>query len=78
MAIVNLEQIKHWETIKGASHWLSVTFGELKSTKKRIVLLLVSLQKNINDLLSFQFYLLGSENKETEYLLRKENKYIKF
>ena len=41
----NLEQIKIWESMQGASYWNSVTFDKLKNTKKQILLVLVLQQK---------------------------------
>ena len=32
---MNLNQIINWEKSKGVFHWVSVTFDELKNTRKR-------------------------------------------
>lgn len=45
LAAENLEQIKIWESMQGASYWNSVTFDKLKNTKKQILLVLVLQQK---------------------------------
>lgn len=35
LAVINLNQIINWEKSKGVFHWVSVTFDELKNTRKR-------------------------------------------
>ena len=34
LAVVNLEQIKNLKSMKGTSHWVSVTFDKLNNTQK--------------------------------------------
>ena len=50
------------------SHWVSVTFDELKNTQKTDHVWFSFTTKNLNDLLSFNLYLLDSENKGMEFI----------
>ena len=50
------------------THWVSVTFVELKNTPKADHFGFCFKAKNLNNLQSFRFYLLDSENKEIEFI----------
>lgn len=63
----NLEQIKIWESMQGASYWVSVTFDKFKTQENRFFQFQFY-KKNLNNLLSLQIYVLDSENEEIEFI----------
>ena len=64
--------------MKGTSHWVSATFYELKNTQKTDNFGFSFTTKNLNDFLSFKFYLLCSKSKEIEFINNKKHQHIKF
>ena len=64
--------------MKSTSHWVSETFHELQNRQKTDNFGFSFTTKNLNDFLSFKFYLLYSKNKEIEFINNKKNQRIKF
>ena len=61
LAVINLEEIKNWKNMKSTSQWVSVKFDEHKNTQKTDHFSFSFKTKNLNNLLSFSFYLHDSD-----------------
>lgn len=67
LGIINLNQINNLNNTKGVSNWISVTFDKLENMQKIDHFGSSFKTNNLNDLLSFQFTLLDTNNKKIEF-----------
>ena len=68
LGIINLNQINNLNNTKGVSNWISVTFDKLENMQKIDHSGSSFKTNNLNDLLSFQFTLLDTNNKKIEFI----------
>ena len=68
LGIINLNQINNLNSTKGVSNWISVTFDKLENMQKIDHSGSSFKTNNLNDLLSFQFTLLDTNNKKSEFI----------
>lgn len=68
LGIINLNQINNLNNTKGVSNWISVTFDKLENMQKIDHFGSSFKTNNLNDLLSFQFTLLDTNNKKIEFI----------
>ena len=69
LGVINLNQVNIWDnTKKGVWNWTNKTFDELKSIQKTDHFAFSFKTRNLNDLLTFQFTFLDSNNKKVEFI----------
>lgn len=66
----NLEQIKIWESMQGASYWVSVTFDKFKTQENRFFQFQFY-KKNLNNFFKFMFWI--QKTKKLSLLMVKGN-----
>ena len=65
LCVINLSEIHHWEKIKGVSNWINITFEHSDRLYKADHFTFSFKSQNLQDILNFQFTLLGSDMKKT-------------
>lgn len=65
LCVINLSEIHNWEKIKGVSNWISVTFEHSERLYNPDHFTFSFKSQKLQDILNFQFTLLGSDMKKT-------------
>ena len=67
IGIIDLKKINNWKEIKGQSIWINATLEEQKEINNSRHFCFPFSTKTLNDLLSFDIYILDDNNKEITF-----------